>query len=194
MKNIVLAVTGASGSIYAERFIEVVSKKYNEITLNIIFTDTAKKVWKLERENDTDEFLKEIKNIHIVDNSSFNAPFCSGSASADLMIILPCSMGTIGRIASGISTDTIGRIADVQLKEKKMLIIVPRESPFNLIHLRNMTLLSEAGAIIAPASPSFYHNPEDIDTLVDSFIGRIIQLCGIDKLKEEYMWGIKKML
>jgi 4-hydroxy-3-polyprenylbenzoate decarboxylase len=113
-------------------------------------------------------------------NRDFNAPFASGSARFETMIICPCSMGLIGRIASGVSTDLITRASDVMLKERRRLILVPRETPFSLIHLNNMKLVTEAGAIVCPAIPSFYHRPSTIEDLIDSVIDRVLDLAGLN--------------
>lgn len=115
------------------------------------------------------------------------APFASGSSRFEAMVICPCSMGLLGRIANGISDDLITRAADVMLKERRKLIVVPRETPFNLIHLRNMTQLTEAGAIVCPAVPSFYSKPQTIEQLVDTVVDRIIDLIGLDVVT--YRWG-----
>ena len=179
MKQIVLAVTGASGSIYAKLMIDILAKK-EDIQLHIIFSDTAKEVWLHETETPLPE--------NLVDNRNFNFPFASGSNLLDCMIILPCSMGSLARIASGISTDLISRVADVQLKERRKLLLTPRETPFSLIHLRNMTTLCEAGAIIAPIIPSYYKKPNTIENLTEAFCQRILQLCDISTMDEKNRW------
>lgn len=119
--------------------------------------------------------------------NDFNAPFASGSAKYESMIICPCSMGLLGRIANGISDDLTSRAADVMLKERRKLIIVPRETPYNLVHLRNMTMLTEAGAIICPATPSFYSKPQTLEQIVDTVVDRILDLAGIEN--QTYRWG-----
>lgn len=119
--------------------------------------------------------------------NDFNAPFASGSTKYESMIICPCSMGLLGRIANGISDDLTSRAADVMLKERRKLIIVPRETPYNLVHLRNMTLLTEAGAIICPATPSFYSKPQTLEQIVDTVVDRILDLAGIEN--QSYRWG-----
>ena len=142
----------------------------------VIFSDTGREIWESETGSDfhTEGFAKEYHN------SKYNAPFASGSSQYDTMIICPASMGTIGRIANGTSDDLIARTADVMLKERRRLIIVPRETPYNLIHINNMKQLTLAGAIICPASPSFYSNPKTIDDLVMTVVDRIIDLAGFD--------------
>ena len=178
-KKVVLAITGASGSIYAERLIERLSSEelinqYNEIAL--VFSDTAKQIWNSETGNLN---LSDFK-FPVFSNKNFDVPFASGSGVYDTMIICPCSMGTLGRITAGISNDLITRAADVVLKERKRLILCPRETPFGLIHLNNMKALTEAGAVICPAIPSFYHNPQTIEELADTVVDRILDLAGFD--------------
>ncbi|OFY38483.1 MAG: hypothetical protein A2X18_03155 [Bacteroidetes bacterium GWF2_40_14] len=190
MKRIVIAVTGASGQIYAKKIIGRIcstdggiSEYTGSILTDVIFTDTARSVY-------LDEIGEEPPQP-LIDNNNYYNRNASGSNAADVMIIIPCTMGTIGRIASGATTDLISRIAEVQLKERKTLIIVPRETPYSLIHLRNLTTLTEAGAIIAPASPSFYMHPANLDELVDNFVSRILDLAGIAQLPANYRWGGK---
>ena len=149
------------------------------IKLDLVFTDTAKVVWE-------DELGMKVPD-NALDNSSYYHPYASGSNAADVMIIMPCTMGTIGRIASGATSDLLTRAADVMLKERRPLIIVPRETPFNLIHLRNLTTLAEAGAVIAPASPSFYTHPQNMDELIDTFVRRILGIAGFEAHLKKFM-------
>ena len=185
-KRVVVAITGASGSIYAKRFMERLKATSTPIErCAVVFSQTARDIWSYE--------LKETINessvpFPVFEPTDFYAPFASGSAGYDTMIILPCSMGTLGRIASGVSDDLITRAADVMLKERGRLIVVPREMPYNLIHLRNMVTLTEAGAIIAPATPSFYSLPANMEELVDTVVNRVLDLAGIEH--EGYRWGI----
>lgn len=174
-RKIILAITGASGSIYAEKLLRKLQALENgpkEIV--VIFSDTAKEIWLEETGNKftPGSLTKEFNN------ESFYAPFASGSSQFDTMIICPASMGTIGRIANGTSDNLIARTADVMLKERRRLIIVPRETPYSLIHINNMKTLTLAGAIICPATPSFYSNPKTIDDLVMTVVDRIIDLAG----------------
>ena len=187
MREIVLGITGASGTIYAEHYIRGCTQM-RDISLSVILTETARTIWLRELGYDPEELISEC-GASILPNDSFDAPFCSGSAAADTLLILPCSMGALARIAGGLASDAISRIADVQLKERKQLIIVPRETPLNLIHLQNMQLLTQAGAVICPASPSFYHNPATIDDLADSFIGRLLNMTGVKPLEKKYQWN-----
>ena len=182
-RKIIVAITGASGSVYAERvLIRLSGLKKPPAEIAVVFSDTAKEIWVHE----TGRKIKLPKLAKEYDNNSFFAPFASGSANYDTMIICPASMGTVGRIANGTSDDLIARAADVILKERRKLIIVPREAPYNLIHIRNMETLTLAGAIICPASPSFYSRPGSIDDLLDTVTDRIISLAGFDA--ETFRW------
>jgi flavin prenyltransferase len=182
-RKIILAVTGASGSIYARLLME----KLNSLAdhpkeLAVVFSENAKAIWELE----TGEKFVAKGVTKEYDNKNYFSPFASGSSDFDTMIICPASMGITGRIASGTSDDLIARAADVMLKERRRLIIVPRETPYNLIHIRNMERLTLAGAIICPASPSFYSKPAGIDELAMSVVERIISLAGFDD--KHYKW------
>jgi 4-hydroxy-3-polyprenylbenzoate decarboxylase len=181
MQKIVIAIGGSSGAIYAQRLIEKLSAK--KLQLDIVFSSNAKINWELELGTFNDSQIKG----NVYSNKDFFAPFASGSAKYDSMIICPSSMGLLGRISNGISNDLITRAADVFLKERRRLIIVPREMPYNLIHLKNMTALTEAGAIICPATPSFYSKPKTIEAVIDTVIDRVIDLAQIDN--ESYRWG-----
>lgn len=177
-KKIIIAVTGASGSVYAKRLLEKLQTFNDQIkTCDLVFSATAREIWKYELGTTTGD-LKG--NFAVYEKNDFYAPFASGSAGYDTMIIIPCSMGTMGRIASGVSDDLITRAADVMLKERKKLILVIRENPYNLIHLKNMTLLTEAGAVISPATPSFYSLPQTIDDLIDTVVNRVLDLAGFE--------------
>ncbi len=182
-RKIVLAVTGASGSVYALKLLDKLQNlKSPPDEIAVIFSDTAREIWKSEtgKEYSPEPPAKEFSN------NSFFAPFASGSSLYDTMIICPASMGTAGRIANGTSDDLIARTADVMLKERRRLIIVPRETPYSLIHINNMKTLTLAGAIICPASPSFYSNPETIEDLVMTVVNRIIDLAGFEN--NSYRW------
>ncbi len=195
--NYILAVTGASGSIYAKRFIEKVhtlnSTPNREVELSVIFTQTAKEVFEAEIGVSVESFLNDIIKeskgaISLIDNTNFHFKYSSGSNRLDGMVILPCSMGSLARVAHGLSFDLIGRVADVQLKERRKLVICPRETPLSLIHLKNMVQVTEAGAIIAPANPSFYSNANSINDVVDSFVERVMDLVGISPISNRYKW------
>ena len=174
-KKIIIAITGASGSIYAKKLLmklQILKDGPKEIA--VIFSDTAKEIWAAETGN---KYMAE-HSAKEYQNNTYYAPFASGSSSYDIMIICPASMGTIGRIANGTSDDLIARTADVMLKERRRLILVPRETPYSLIHINNMKTLTLAGAIICPATPSFYSDPKTIDDLVMTVVDRIIDLAG----------------
>ncbi len=186
MTRIVIGVTGASGQVYAKKVIEKISKM-PEVELDIAFTDTGMQVFMDETGENVDVF-RALSNVKIIDNHGYYNRNASGSNAADAMIIVPCTMGTVGRIASGSTSDLISRIAEVQLKERRRLVIVPRETPYSLIHLRNLLTLTEAGAIVAPASPSFYSNPSSLDDLTDQFADRIIAIAGISDINPSNKW------
>lgn len=192
-KHIVLAVTGASGACYAKRFLERAAA-LKDVMLHVVLTDTAREIWRHELDcappqaDAAGQTSMLPAGVSLLDDHCFNAPFCSGSAAADSMIVLPCSMGMLARIAAGTADDAIARMADVQLKERRTLILVPRETPLSLIHLRNMTTLAEAGAVIAPAAPGFYTRPAGLDALIDGFTARLLSLSGLAELEEKYKW------
>jgi len=186
-KKIVVAITGASGSVYAKRFLDKLSCTSTLIdNCSVVFSKNALDIWEYELKERFDVASLPFK---VFDPHDFYAPFASGSTGYDTMVIIPCSMGTLGRIAAGISDDLITRTADVILKERGKLIVVPRETPYNLIHLRNMVTLTEAGAIVMPATPSFYSLPANMDELVDTVVNRVLDLAGIEN--DGYKWGEK---
>lgn len=184
MNKIIIAITGASGSIYAKVLLDklfLIKSQWS--ALGIVITDNAKIVWETELEkNDYDKY--DTKYYH---KNDFMAPFASGSGNYNTMVIVPCSMGTIGRIASGISNDLISRAADVILKERRKLICVVRETPYSLVHLKNMETITQAGGIICPATPSFYSKPKTIEEVVATVADRIIDLAGL-KI-DTFRWG-----
>jgi 4-hydroxy-3-polyprenylbenzoate decarboxylase len=181
--KIVLAITGASGSIYAQKLLEKLNTlKEPPVEIAVIISDTAKEIWEYE----TGQKFFPVSPAKVFENDNFYAPFASGSSTFGTMIICPASMGTMGRIANGVSDDLISRAADVMLKERRRLILVPRETPYSLIHIRNMEILTRAGAIICPATPSFYCKPITIDDLVMTVVDRIISLAGYES--DSYHW------
>jgi len=181
--KIIIAITGASGSIYALKLLEKLKAlKEPPSEIAVVLSDTAKEIWEYE----LGEKFIPVSPAKVYENNNFYAPFASGSSTYDTMIICPASMGTIGRIAGGISDDLICRAADVILKERRRLIVVPRETPYNLIHIRNMEILTRAGAIICPATPNFYCKPVTIDDLVMTVVDRIISLAGFEN--DSYRW------
>jgi flavin prenyltransferase len=184
MNNIVIAITGASGSIYAKQLInKLLQMKEQWNNLSIVITDNAKEVWHTEI---GDESYKNLPVKYYTKND-FSAPFASGSGQYNCMVIVPCSMGTLGRIATGISNDLITRAADVILKERRKLICVARETPYNLVHIKNMETITLAGGIICPATPSFYSKPQTIEQVANTVVDRIIDLMGLKN--ESYRWG-----
>lgn len=175
--KIIIAVTGASGAVYAKLLLEKLQTLNDQVEqAGIVFSSSAKEVWKYEIGNSDFEKLP----FKVYGRNDFNAPFASGSARYMTMIVCPCSMGTLGRIASGISNDLITRAADVILKERRKLILVTRDTPLSLIHINNMKTVTEAGGIICPASPSFYSKPETIEQLTSTVIDRVLDLAGFD--------------
>src|SRR6202045_2987813 len=168
----VIAATGASGAIYLQRLLEQIDCGKNEV--HLVLSAYAKQVV-------SDELGKLQVPVGVREHNerSMNVPFASGSTFFDAMVIVPCTMGTIGRIAAGTSDSSIHRAADVFLKEKRKLILVPRETPWNLIHIRNCATLLEAGAIIMPASPSFYSRPASVEDIADTVVHRILDPVGL---------------
>jgi 4-hydroxy-3-polyprenylbenzoate decarboxylase len=186
-KKIVIAITGASGAIYAKVLLQKLAVLEAQIQdLAVIMSDNAKDVWRYELE---DESYKEF-NVNFYDKNDFMAPFASGSARYDTMIIIPCSMGTMGRIASGISNDLTTRAADVILKERRKLILVARDTPLNLIHINNMKTITEAGGVICPAVPSFYSKPKTLEEVAATVVNRVLDLAGFEV--DSYQWGEKE--
>lgn len=174
--KIAVAVTGASGSIYAKLLLNALVQLKNQVEeVSVVWSDNAFTVWQHELGN-TD--YKSFP-FRVWEKNDFMAPFASGSSTYQALIICPCSMGTIGRIAGGISNDLITRAADVMLKERRKLICVVRETPYNLIHLKNMTTVTEAGGIICPATPSFYSRPVTLDDAANTVVHRALQLAGL---------------
>ncbi|MCH7715058.1 MAG: UbiX family flavin prenyltransferase [Gemmatimonadetes bacterium] len=179
----VLAITGASGAPYAVRLLEVLAS--NEVPLHLI---VSKYGWRLlETEVDVgsrDQLVAatggDWSHVTLLDDADRGAAPASGSAPSAGMVICPCSMGTVSAIAQGSSRSLIERAADVALKERRPLVLVPRETPFSLVHLRNLTAVTEAGAIVLPAAPGFYHKPKTVSDLVDFVVQRIIDHMGLD--------------
>ena len=174
--NIAVAVTGASGAIYAKVLFDTLLQHKTQVkNIAVVMSDNAKQVWEYEL-NNTD-YSKYPFTFY--EKTDFNAPFASGSSSYGAMIICPCSMGTLGRIATGISNDLVTRAADVMLKERRKLILLTRDTPLNLIHIKNMETITLAGGIICPASPSFYSKPTTFEELAKTVTDRALSLAGI---------------
>ena len=184
MKKIILAIGGASGSIYAKLLMDRLSQiphQFEEVA--IVMSDNAKLNWKIEIKDESYASY----GFNVYDKNDFFAPFASGSAKFDTMIVAPCSMGLLARIAQGHSSDLTTRAADVILKERRKLILVTRETPLNLIHIDNMRSVTQAGGIICPATPSFYSDPKSIDELVLTVVDRVLDLAGLDI--DSFRWG-----
>ena len=182
--KLVIAVTGASGSIYAKVMFDKIAAINSQVEkIGVVMSDNARFVWMHELGN---ESFSEY-GFTFYPKHDFTAPFASGSAGYDAMIICPCSMGTMGRIAAGVSDDLVARAADVMLKERKRLILVIRDTPYNLIHINNMKVITEAGGIICPASPSFYSLPKNLEEVAATVVDRALVLAGLEL--NTFRWG-----
>ena len=180
--NIIVAITGASGAIYARQVLSLLSDNKEVANIALVLSDHARDV--VEAEGVT---LPKSEKIELFSNDDMWSSLASGSARWDSMIVVPCSMGTVGRIAAGVSRTLIERAADVMLKERRRLVTVVREAPYSLIHLRNLTAITEAGAIVIPASPSFYFQPQTIEELALTISERAVEMLGIDV--KHRSWG-----
>jgi len=181
--KIIVAITGASGSIYAKVLLDQLVVLKDQIdAVGIVMSKNAKDVWEFELGNDS---YKDYP-FKYYEKNDFMAPFASGSAQYKTMIVAPCSMGTLARIATGVSNDLITRAADVILKERRKLILINRDTPLNLIHINNMKTITEAGGIIMPASPSFYSKPNNFEELAATVVNRAIDLADLQK--KSYRW------
>ena len=181
--KIIVGITGASGSIYAKVLLDQLVVLKDQIdAVGIVMSKNAKDVWEFELGNDS---YKDYP-FKYYEKNDFMAPFASGSAQYKTMIVAPCSMGTLARIATGVSNDLVTRAADVILKERRKLILINRDTPLNLIHINNMKTITEAGGIIMPASPSFYSKPNNFEELAATVINRVIDLA--DLKKDSYRW------
>ncbi len=181
MRKIVVGITGASGAIYAKQLLETLPSL--PVAAAVVFSTCGQQVFNQELGDGAAAAIP----FRQYDNNDFNAPFASGASDFDTMIIVPCTMGALGRIANGTSADLLSRAADVMLKERRRLILVTRETPLNLIHIRNMQQVTEAGGIICPASPSFYSSPQTIDELAATVTNRVLQLAGFEN--NGFRWG-----
>jgi flavin prenyltransferase len=183
--RVLVAITGASGSVYAQRLLDNLDPAQHE--LHLVLSNYAQAVIAEELPGG----LRLPPGLKAHGLRSMNAPFASGSSVPDAMVVIPCSMGTLGRIAHGLSEDVLLRAADVVLKEKKKLVLVPRETPLNLVHLKNMELLLLAGATILPANPSFYTRPQTIEQVADTVVARVLDHLGLGQ-KLVPRWGEEK--
>jgi len=181
--KIAVAITGASGAVYARNLIQKLAESQQVDKIGVVFSDNGLQIYNSENCRQPEQNDK----ITLYDNSAFSTPFASGSSTYSAMVICPCSCGTLGRIANGISDNLITRAADVMLKERRKLILVVRETPLSLIHIQNMEKITLAGGIVCPAAPSFYSNPKSIDQLVDTVVFRILSLLNIQN--DGYKWG-----
>lgn len=185
--KLVVAISGASGAVYAKvLFDKLVALNDQLDDVAVVMSDNAKEVWKFELGNDSYKSY----GFRFYDKQDFMAPFASGSARYGALIICPCSMGTLGRIATGISNDLTTRAADVILKERRKLVLVTRDTPLNLIQINNMKVVTEAGGIICPASPSFYSRPQTIEQLAGTVVDRVLDLVGLQHTS--YRWNESK--
>ena len=183
-RKVVVAVGGSSGAIYAKVLLDKLTRLSEQIeAIGVVMSDNAKHNWTLEL---GDAQYRDYP-VDFYGKMDFMAPFASGSAKYDTMIVCPCSMGLMGRIAHGVSTDLTTRAADVVLKERRRLILVPRDTPYSLIHINNMKLITEAGGIICPACPSFYSDPKTFEDLAATVVDRVLDLAGFSITS--YRWG-----
>lgn len=198
IRHFVVAVTGASGSIYGLRLVSELLRSGSRVSL--LLTAAGRQVLKHEvgldwsteirqQRHQAQEYFASIA-VDSLDMDDFHTGSASGSNPADAMIVMPCSMGTAGRIAAGLSSNLLERAADVMLKERQPLILVPRETPFNTIHLENLLRLAQAGAVILPAMPGFYHGPESVSDLVDFVVGKVLDQLAVDHELFE-RWAVK---
>jgi 4-hydroxy-3-polyprenylbenzoate decarboxylase len=185
--KLVVAVGGASGSIYAKVLFDKLTLLQDQLdAVGVVMSDNARDVWKYELGNsDYQQY-----GFKFYDKNDYMAPFASGSARYGAMIVCPCSMGTLGRIATGVSNDLVTRAADVVLKERRRLVLVTRDTPLNLIQINNMKMVTEAGGIICPASPSFYSRPQTMEQLAATVVDRVIDLIGLEQ--DAYRWSESK--
>lgn len=184
-QNIIIGVGGASGSIYADILLKKLSKIKDQIgKIGVVYSNNSllNRVAEMGEGSSIVDF-----GFPVYENTDFFAPFASGSAQFNTMIIVPCSMGLLGRIASGTSTDLMTRAADVILKERRKLILVIRETPYSLIHINNMKTVTEAGGIICPATPSFYSKPKTVEEVAETVVDRVLDLAGFKN--ESFRWG-----
>jgi flavin prenyltransferase len=181
-RKIVVGITGASGAPYAKRLLEVLAaraQREGDVEIAVCVSSTSPQVWGLECGGDLRDFVTKLGDVQLWGMRDYNAPFASGSAGWDAMVIVPCSMSTCARVAQGISDTLLTRAADVMIKERRSLVIVPRETPLSVIHLENLTTLARAGAMILPAMPSFYGKATTFDGLVDTVVSRTLDHLGV---------------
>ncbi|MFB6471191.1 MAG: UbiX family flavin prenyltransferase [Vulcanisaeta sp. AZ3] len=178
MRRFIVSITGASGVIYGIRLLEVIRRYVSDAEIYLVMSSTAIDIMKHEAGVDENYVVRLADKIY--DEHDLGAPIASGSFRHDGMVVIPCSMKTLASIAHGIADNLIVRAADVTLKERRRLILVVRETPLSLVHIRNMELVTLAGAIVMPAAPAFYHRPKNIDDLINFIVGRVLDLLGIE--------------
>ncbi len=192
MKKIIVCISGASGVIYAKRLLEFLNENNtednNNISIGLIISNSAKKIIKHELNIELDDIIKLSNKYY--ENDDFFSPIASGSNTFDAAVVVPCSMKTLSSVANGYSNNLICRICDIALKEQRKLIIMPREMPFNTIHLENMLKLSRLGVLIMPPIPGFYNNPKNMDDIINFVVGRLLDNLGI-KNNLFKRWGNK---
>lgn len=174
-RKVVVGITGASGAPYARRLVDVLHAR-DDVELGVCTSQTASEVWAVECGGD----MREQLGVPVWGVRDYKAPFASGSAGWHAMAIVPCSMGTAARVAHGISDTLLTRAADVMLKERRSLVVVPRETPLSLVHLENLAQLVRAGAVVLPAMPSFYGRPRTLEEAIDTVIGRVLDHLGLE--------------
>lgn len=184
-RRIVVGISGASGAPYARRLLELLSQPplLDRVSLSVVLSSTAEQVWTHECEGNVRDL-----SLPVYGGRDYSAPFASGSSAPDAMVIVPASMSTVARIANGISDNLLTRAADVVLKERRLLIVVPRETPYSEVHLTNMLALTRLGALVLPASPSFYSRPSSVGELLDTVLGRVLDHLGLDH-SLTHRWG-----
>jgi len=201
MKSITIGITGASGSIYAQRLLVLLNESADVSRIDLVISQAGIRVvgeeLGIKVAGTESRVVRELigqdsDKVLLHQASDIGATIASGSYLSDAMIIIPCSMGSLGAIASGITRDLIHRAADVMIKENRLLILAPRETPFNVIHLKNMLKLARLGVRIIPAMPSFYHHPKTIDDLIDHFIHRLLDHLGVAHKQQTRWEGSRK--
>jgi 4-hydroxy-3-polyprenylbenzoate decarboxylase len=185
IKKLIIAITGTTGVIYGVKMVEYLQEYHEDIETYLVISEAAKKILALETSTNSETLSK--KATFYYEPEDLAAPIASGSYLIDGMVIIPCSMKTLAAIATGYADNLIARAADVTLKERRRLVLVPRETPFSNIHLKNMLTLSEAGAVVLPPVPAFYYEPKTIDDLINYTLGKILDIFGIEhKLFERW--------
>jgi len=176
MKRIIVGITGASGAPYARRLLELLD---GHVELHVVCSTTSSLVFKEELDESLSDFLASLKSVEIHGHKNFLSPIASGSNKFDATVIVPCSMKTLGQVATGVGETLLTRVCDIALKERRQLIMVPREAPFSTVHLENMLRISQVGGIILPAAPGFYHKPTEVADVIDFIVNRILLLLDL---------------